>query len=64
MSFGSEGHNSEGAKNPDPAEALHLHDVPPLPYRTDVLGKLAKGWDPNRLDELLPHRWEPERVPP
>mgnify|MGYP005864629879 CR=1 FL=1 len=40
-----------------------LHDVPPLPYLTDVLGKLAKGWDANRLDELLPHNWEPERVP-
>ena len=34
------------------------HDVPPLPYLTDVLGKLAAGWTMDRLDELLPHRWE------
>jgi transposase len=33
------------------------HGVPPLPYLTDVLGKLASGWDARRLDELLPHRW-------
>lgn len=32
--------------------------VPPLAYFTDVLGKLAAGWDANRLDELLPHRWQ------
>lgn len=34
------------------------HDVPPLPYLTDVLGKLAAGWTMDRLDELLPHRWK------
>jgi len=35
------------------------YDVPPVPYLTDVLGKLAAGWDPKRLDRLLPHRWRP-----
>jgi transposase len=35
------------------------YGVPPLPYFTDVLPKLARGWDPDRLDELLPHRWRP-----
>lgn len=34
------------------------YGVPPLPYLTDVLGKLARGWKANRLDELLPHRWQ------
>jgi hypothetical protein len=34
------------------------HDVPPLPYLTHVLRKLAAGWDPNRLEELLPDRWQ------
>jgi hypothetical protein len=33
------------------------YGVPPLPYFTDVLAKLASGWDADRLDELLPHRW-------
>ena len=33
------------------------HDVPPLPYLTDVLRKLANGWDQSRLEELLPDRW-------
>ena len=41
-----------------------LHDVPQLPYLTDVLRRLAAGWEPDRLDELLPDRWEPERAPP
>jgi transposase len=31
--------------------------VPPLPYFTDVLAKLARGWAADRLEELLPHRW-------
>ena len=35
------------------------YGVPPLPYFTDVLGKLAGGWRAKRLDELLPHRWRP-----
>lgn len=35
------------------------YGVPPLPYFTDVLGKLAAGWTQDRLDELLPHRWSP-----
>jgi transposase len=33
------------------------YGVPPLEYFTDVLTKLASGWDVTRLDELLPHRW-------
>jgi transposase len=33
------------------------YGVPPLPYFTEVLAKLARGWDADRLDELLPHRW-------
>ena len=35
-----------------------MHDVKPWPYLTDVLTKLAGGWDPSRLDELLPDRWQ------
>lgn len=44
--------------------------VPPLPYFTEVLAKLARGWDADRLDELLPHRWRlseiaaPDAPPP
>jgi transposase len=34
------------------------HDVPPLPYLTDVLRKLASGWYEDRLEELLPDRWQ------
>jgi transposase len=34
------------------------HDVPPLPYLTHVLRKLAAGWGQNRLEELLPDRWQ------
>ena len=30
------------------------YGVAPLPYLTDVLTKLAAGWDADRLDELLP----------
>lgn len=33
------------------------HGVPPLPYLTDIIAKLASGWDARRLDELLPDRW-------
>jgi transposase len=40
------------------------YGVPPLPYFTDVLAKLASGWATDRLDELLPHRWRaPEAAP-
>lgn len=35
------------------------YGVPPLPYVTDVLTKLATGWSITRLDDLLPHRWRP-----
>jgi transposase len=34
------------------------HGVPPLPYLTDVLRKLAHGWDTDRIEELLPDRWQ------
>ena len=34
-----------------------MHGVPPLPYVTDVLAKLAGGWPQSRLDELLPEHW-------
>jgi transposase len=34
------------------------HGVPPLPWLTDVLRKLANGWEATRLDELLPDRWQ------
>ncbi len=40
------------------------HGVPPLPYLTDVLQRLAEGWDPNRLDELLPDHYHLSRSPP
>jgi transposase len=46
------------------------YGVPPLPYFTDVLTKLARGWAADRLDELLPHRWRsaelsaPDPLPP
>jgi len=40
-----------------------LHGVPPLPYLTDVLNKLAAGWPDDRLDELLPDRWHPDPDP-
>jgi len=33
------------------------YGVPPLPYFTDVLTKLAGGWPAARVEELLPHRW-------
>jgi transposase len=32
------------------------YGVPPLPYFTEVLQKLANGWSITRLEELLPHR--------
>ena len=35
------------------------YGVPPLPYFTDVISKLADDWPEDRLDELLPHRWSP-----
>jgi transposase len=34
------------------------HEVPPLAYLTDVLRKIANGWEQNRLEELLPDRWQ------
>jgi hypothetical protein len=34
------------------------HGIEPLPWLTSVLRRLAKSWDPNRLDELLPDRWQ------
>lgn len=35
------------------------YGVPPLPYLTDILGKLAKGWPADDLEALLPHNWRP-----
>jgi transposase len=35
-----------------------LRGIPPLPYITDVLRKLAAGWPQSRIDELLPDRWQ------
>lgn len=35
------------------------HNVPPLPYFTDTLRKIAAGWPQSQIDELLPHRWQP-----
>ena len=34
------------------------HGVPPLPYLSAVLRKLAHGSDADRIEELLPDRWE------
>ena len=34
------------------------HGVKPLPWLTSVLRTLAAGWDTNRLEELLPDRWQ------
>lgn len=39
------------------------YGVPPLPYFTDVLRKLAAGWAADRLDELLPRRWQAPPAP-
>lgn len=36
-----------------------LYKVPPLPYLTDTLRKIAAGWPQNKVEELLPHRWQP-----
>jgi transposase len=41
-----------------------LHGVPPFPYITDVLRKLAAGWPQSRIDELLPDRWQAAIVMP
>ena len=40
------------------------HDVPPLPYLTDVLRKLADGWPQKRILELLPDLWQPGPATP
>lgn len=34
-----------------------MHGVPPQPYLTDILTKLAGNWPQSRLDELLPDKW-------
>lgn len=34
------------------------YGVPPLPYLTDILRRLARGWPQSRLEALLPHRWQ------
>jgi hypothetical protein len=38
--------------------------VPPLPYLTDVIGKLASGWPVGKLDDLLPHAWRSPAIGP
>jgi transposase len=35
-----------------------LHNIPPLPYFTDVLRKLADGWPQSQILDLLPDRWQ------
>lgn len=40
------------------------YGVPPLPYITETLTKLATGWSPSCLDQLLPHRWRPSASTP
>lgn len=35
------------------------YGVPPLPYLTNVLAKLGSGWPADRIEELLPHAWQP-----
>ena len=40
------------------------YGVPPLPYFTEVLTKLASGWKASRLVDLLPHRWRAPEVSP
>jgi hypothetical protein len=34
------------------------YGVPPLPYLTDILRKLAAHWPQSRLEDLLPDRWQ------
>jgi transposase len=41
-----------------------LHGVEPVAYLKDVLRKLAGGWKQNRIDELLPPRWQELHAPP
>jgi len=41
-----------------------LNDVPPLPYFTDMLRKLADGWPQKRIRDLLPNRWKPASATP
>ena len=40
------------------------YGVPPMPYFTDVFAKLGAGWEQARLEELLPHRWQPTDAVP
>jgi len=40
------------------------YGVPPLPYFTEVLTKLASGWKASRLVDLLPPRWPAPEVSP
>jgi transposase len=40
-------------------ESAARHGLDLRLYLQDVLLKLASGWPPERLDELLPHRWRP-----
>jgi hypothetical protein len=38
-------------------ESAARHGLDLRLYLQDILLKLAAGWPPERLDELLPHRW-------
>ena len=40
------------------------YGVPPLPYFTEVLTKLANGWKASQVEHLLPHRWPAPEVSP
>ena len=37
--------------------SCHMHDVNPLAWAADVIGKLQDGWPANRIDDLLPDVW-------
>ncbi|XXS73106.1 transposase domain-containing protein [Sorangium sp. So ce131] len=37
--------------------SCRMHEVNPLAWATDVIGKLQAGWPRDRLDELLPDAW-------
>ena len=34
----------------------------PYDYIADILRKIARGWPQSRLDELLPHNWDPSKA--
>jgi len=44
-------------------ETCKLNSVNPQAYFTDVLTRLVNGWPQQRIDELMPWCWVPERPP-